>query len=168
MNPVGFLDRWRFCPLCGGALEPEENHVRCTVCGERYWANALPAVQGVLVRDGKVLLARRGIEPRRGHWDLPGGFVEEMETPEAAVRRELSEETGLEVESTKLQRIDIEPYGERYVFSVTYTVTAEGEPVAADDVAELRWFGPDELPAEMAFPGQERVLREWAHGGSLG
>jgi len=84
------------------------------------------------------------------------------------VRRELSEETGLEVESTKLQRIDIEPYGESYVFSVTYTVIAEGVPVAADDVAELRWFGPDELPAEMAFPGQERVLREWAHGGSLG
>src|SRR5262249_37338949 len=97
-----------------------------------------------------------------------GGFVEETETPEAAVRRELSEETGLEVDTAELQRIDIEPYGEGYVFSVTYTGTAEGEPVAADDGAELRWVGPDERPAEMAFPGQERVLRRWAHGGSLG
>ena len=38
----------------------------------------------------------------------------------------------------------------------------EGEPVAADDVDELRWFARDELPAEMAFPGQELVLRSWA------
>jgi hypothetical protein len=37
-----------------------------------------------------------------------------------------------------------------------------GEPVAADDVAELRWFAPQDLPGEMAFPGQELVLRAWA------
>ena len=78
------------------------------------------------------------------------------------MRRELLEETGLELESAELERIDIEPYGDKHVFSVTYLVAADGEPVAADDVAELRWFAPDELPAEMAFPGQERVLREWA------
>jgi ADP-ribose pyrophosphatase YjhB (NUDIX family) len=158
---VGILDGWRYCPLCGGALEPEENHLRCTACGERYWANPLPAVQGLLVRDGCVLLARRGIEPRLGFWDLPGGFVEETEAPELAVRRELHEETGLELDSAELVRIDIEPYGGKHVFSVTYRVTANGDPVAADDVAELRWFAPDELPTEMAFPGQERVLREW-------
>jgi ADP-ribose pyrophosphatase YjhB (NUDIX family) len=162
MPSVGALDGWRFCPRCGGALEPEDDHLRCPVCGERYWANALPAVQMLLERDGRVLLARRGIEPRLGHWDLPGGFVEESERPAAAVGRELREETGLELEGAELMRIDIEPYGDRFVFSVTYRVTASGDPVAADDVAELRWFAPGELPAEMAFPGQEDVLREWA------
>jgi ADP-ribose pyrophosphatase YjhB (NUDIX family) len=161
---VGALDGWRFCPRCGGALEPEEDHLRCSGCGERYWANPLPAVQMLLERDGRVLLARRGIEPRIGHWDLPGGFVEESEPAAAAVRRELREETGLDLESARLHRIDIEPYGDRFVFSVTFRVTASGEPVADDDVAELRWFAPDELPAEMAFPGQEHVLREWAEG----
>jgi 8-oxo-dGTP diphosphatase len=161
---VGALDGWRFCPRCGGGLEPEEDHLRCTACGERYWANALPAVQAVLVRDGRVLLARRGIEPRLGHWDLPGGFVEETESATEAVRRELREETGLELESAELMRIDIEPYGDRFVFSVSFRVKAAGEPVAADDVAELRWFAPSELPAEMAFPGQERVLHDSLHG----
>ena len=161
---MSILDGWRFCPRCGGELAPEENHLRCTVCGERYWANALPAVQALIERDGRVLLARRGIEPRLGHWDLPGGFVEETEEPEAAVRREVLEETGLQVERAELVRIDIEPYGDRFVFSVTYRVTAQGHPVADDDVAELRWFAPDELPAELAFPGQQRVLREWSGG----
>jgi len=58
--------------------------------------------------------------------------------------------------------IDIEPYAGRYVFSVTWLVTAQGDPVAADDVAELRWFARDELPDEMAFPGQEALLGRWA------
>ncbi len=135
--------------------------MRSAVCGERYWANAIPAVQGVLERDGKVLLALRALEPRRGFWDLPGGFADETEDPRDTVRREFREETGLEVEPVELLRIDVEPYEHRHVSSVTWIARGEGEPVAADDVAELRWFGRDELP-EMAFPGQNEVLRVWA------
>ena len=58
-------------------------------------------------------------------------------------------------------RIDIEPYDGPYVFSVTYLVRGDGEPTPADDVAELRWFGPEELP-EMAFPAQRHVVADWA------
>ena len=58
-------------------------------------------------------------------------------------------------------RIDVEPYEHRHVFSVTWIVRGNGDPVPADDVDELRWFGRDELP-EMAFPGQDEVLRVWA------
>lgn len=118
-------------------------------------------MQGILERDGRVLLALRRNEPRRGYWDLPGGFLDETETAEDGLRREFLEETGLEVEPVELMRIDIEPYGGRYVFSVTWIVRADGDPAAADDVAELRWFGRDELP-EMAFPGQNLVLGAWA------
>lgn len=158
---MGVLDGWRFCPRCGGDLTSEEDHLRCSECRERYWANAIPAVQGVLERDGKVLLALRALEPRRGFWDLPGGFADETEDPRDTVRREFREETGLEIEPVELLRIDIEPYEHRHVFSVTFIVRGDGEPVAADDVAELRWFDRDELP-EMAFPGQDEVLRVWA------
>lgn len=158
---MGVHDNWRFCPRCGGELNPAEGHLVCAACSERYWANPIPGVQGILERDGRVLLARRMHEPQRGHWDLPGGFVEETEHPLAALRREFLEETGLEVEAAELLRIDIEPYDGRYVFSVTWIVTADGEPCANDDVEELRWFGRDELP-EMAFPGQDATLRAWA------
>jgi ADP-ribose pyrophosphatase YjhB (NUDIX family) len=158
---MGVLDNWRFCPRCGGELTAAADHLACASCGERYWANAIPGVQGILERDGRVLLARRAHEPRRGHWDLPGGFVEETEQPLDALRREFREETGLEVEPVELLRIDIEPYDERHVFAVTWVVDAQGDPVAADDVEELRWFERDDLPDEMAFPGQEDVLRAW-------
>lgn len=159
---MGYLDDWRTCPRCAGTLTLHDGHATCAECGERYWSNSIPGVQGILERDGRVLLARRAIEPRRGHWDLPGGLLEETEAPVDGLRREFREETGLEIEPVELMRIDIEPYAGRYVFSVTWIVHGEGEPLAADDVEELRWFAHDELPAEMAFPGQELVLREWA------
>jgi len=159
---MGVLDNWRFCPRCGGNLTREDDHLTCDGCGSLYWANALPGVQGILERDGRVLLARRAHEPRKGYWDLPGGFLDETEDPLDGLRREFREETGLEVEPVEFLRIDIEPYDGRHVFSVTWIVRAEGEPAAADDVEELRWFARDELPEEMAFPGQDVVLREWA------
>lgn len=159
---MGAIDTWRFCPACGKELTPTGDHLQCPACDARYWANSIPGAQGILERDGRVLLARRAHEPRRGYWDLPGGFLNETESPADGLRREFLEETGLRVEPVELMRIDVEPYGHRHVFSVTYTVRGEGEPVAADDVAELRWFARDELPEEMAFPGQDLVLREWA------
>jgi ADP-ribose pyrophosphatase YjhB (NUDIX family) len=159
---MGALDNWRFCPRCGGNLTRDADHLRCEGCGSRYWANALPGVQGILERDGRVLLARRAHEPRKGYWDLPGGFLDETEGPIEGLRREFREETGLEIEPVEFLRIDIEPYDDRHVFSVTWIVRADGEPVPADDVEELRWFGRDELPEEMAFPGQDLVLRAWA------
>jgi NAD+ diphosphatase len=159
---VSFLAAWRFCPRCGGNLAAAAEGVVCEDCGEHFYANSIPGVQGILERDGRVLLARRKNEPRRGHWDLPGGFLHETEDAVDGLRREFLEETGLAVEPVELMRIDIEPYAGRHVFSVTWIVSAEGEPVAADDVAELRWFARDDLPPEMAFPGQEIVLRAWA------
>jgi ADP-ribose pyrophosphatase YjhB (NUDIX family) len=159
---MGVLDNWRFCPRCGGNLTREDDHLTCEGCRSRYWANALPGVQGILERDGRVLLARRALEPRKGYWDLPGGFLDETEDPLDGLRREFREETGLEIEPVEFLRIDIEPYDHRHVFSVTWIVRAAGEPVPADDVEELRWFARDELPEEMAFPGQDLVLRDWA------
>jgi len=159
---MAVLDGWKLCPRCGHELEPRHGpHLGCPACGSSYWANSAPAVQGLLVRNGRVLIGRRKIEPRKGFWDLPGGFLEEGEAPLDGLRREFREETGLEIEPVRLLRIDIEPYGGRHVFSVTWLVSGDGEPVAADDVAELRWFAPDELP-DMAFPGQNLVLAAWA------
>jgi ADP-ribose pyrophosphatase YjhB (NUDIX family) len=161
---MGLLDGWRTCPRCGHELEPREHgHLACPACGSEYYANSAPAVQGVLERDGRVLLAKRAIDPRRGYWDLPGGFLEEGEDPLDGLRREFLEETGLDVEPTEWLGVCLDPYNRYWVLGLTWIVHADGgEPQPADDVAELRWFAPDELPGEMAFASQERVLRDWA------
>src|SRR5262245_15949621 len=160
---MGLLDGWHICPRCGHELEPRElGHLACPSCGSEYYANSAPAVQGLLVRDGRVLLAKRAIEPRLGYWDLPGGFLEEGEEPLDGLRREFREETGLEVEPVEWVGVVVDPYNPSFVLGLTWIVGADGEPQPDDDVAELAWFGPDELPPEMAFPSQDRVLRAWA------
>jgi len=163
---VGILDGWRFCPRCAAPLKQEPGHLACAACGSAYWANSVPGVEAVIEREGRILLARRARNPRAGTWDLPGGFVEEGEEPLAALVREVREETGLELEDAELLGIWIEPdYDGRSVFSVTYRARAAGaEPAAAaDDVAELRWFDPTELPPEheFAFVHTPLALRVW-------
>ena len=57
------------------------------------------------------------------------------------------------------RRVRRPPYDHYFVLGLTWIVRGDGEPVAADDVEELAWFGPGELPAEMAFANQDQVLR---------
>lgn len=160
---MGVLDGWRVCPRCTHELERRDGgHFGCPGCGSNYWANSAPAVQGLLVRDGRVLIGRRKVEPRRGHWDLPGGFLEEGEDALAGLRREFLEETGIEVEPVEWLGTSLDPYDSYFVLGLTWIVRGDGEPVAADDVEELAWFGPGELPGEMAFASQNTVLRLWA------
>ena len=159
---MGLLDGWKWCPRCRTRLELDAARVSCPGCGSAYYANSAPAVEGLLVRDGKVLLSKRGIEPKRGSWDLPGGFLEEGEEPLDGLAREFREETGLEVRPLEWLGTHLEPYDNYHVLGLTWLVAADGEPHAADDVAELAWFGPDELPEEMAFRHQEELLQAWA------
>jgi ADP-ribose pyrophosphatase YjhB (NUDIX family) len=122
----------------------------------------------VLVEDGqgRVLLGRRAVDPERGRWDLPGGFLDPDELPEEAARRELREETGTEIEVGAFLGHTVDRYGQDgdHTLSAIYLARiVAGEPEAADDVAELRWFGADELPPaqELAFETVGEALRRW-------
>jgi 8-oxo-dGTP diphosphatase len=116
-----------------------------------------------------MLLARRAVDPDVGLWDTPGGFLEEREHPVAALRRELLEETSLEVEVGSFVGAYVDEYGPGNDSPVVLNLVWEarrlrGEPRPADDVSELRWFASDELPAddEIAFRWLAPVLRAWA------
>ena len=141
---------------------------RCSACAYQAYANPKPTACVVCTdADGRVLLARRGNEPAKGKWDLPGGFLEEGEQPLEALRRELREETGLEVEPGDFLGIWMDWYeldGDRQSTLNLYWAARVlgGEPEAADDVSELGWFRADELPPpeQMAFHIAE-VLAAW-------
>jgi 8-oxo-dGTP diphosphatase len=168
---VGVLSGWRFCPRCRAELEHHEGTVECASCGFVHYANPVPAVSVLVVDDEekRLLLARRAREPDAGLWDTPGGFLNEGETPEAALRRELLEETGLEVGAGRFVGIFADRYGDGedapFVLNLVWEGRiVSGEPVPADDVSELRWFARDELPAddEVAFRWLAPALRRWA------
>jgi 8-oxo-dGTP diphosphatase len=141
----------------------------CGTCDSVYYAHSTPAVAAALVRDGKILLARRANEPFAGRWDTPGGFVDAGEDPREALRRELREETGLEIEVGSFRGAFSDTYGDGAedapVLNLVWdarVVSGDGEP--ADDVSELRWFGPEELPPdeEFAFRWVAPFMRDWA------
>lgn len=163
------MDEWRFCPRCGAGIEVDGRHAVCPACGFEEWANAAPAVEALVVRDGRVLLARRGVEPFLGMWDLPGGFLEEDEHPLDGLRRELREETGLEIEIGEFLGTTVEDYGAHRVLIQSWAATAPaGEPQAADDVAELRWVEPGDVPAadRFAFRWHADLVGRWARRSS--
>ena len=162
------LDGWRFCARCGSDVTHEEGRVRCPACGFVDYANSEPTACALCVDErGRVLLARRANEPFQGRWDLPGGFLEEGEHPLDALRRELREETSLEVEPSDFVGIwmDHYPHGSQTTSTLNLYWAARvvaGSPEPADDVSELAWFSPDELPGEgeLAFHIAD-VLRAW-------
>ena len=106
----------------------------------------------VIVNQGKIVLIKRGNEPSRGKWTIPGGLVELGETVENAVIREAKEETGLTVENPVLidvvGNVDLDEHGKikyHYVI-IDYLVHVKGGEVgAASDAAELRWIPFDEV-----------------------
>ena len=158
---MGALDGWRFCPICGEAIEKVEDRAECRSCGYVGHANAVPGAEAVCFDErGRVLLGRRAFDPGAGRWDLPGGFLHEDEHPVDALRREIREETALEIEPLEFLGFWLEPYDGRTVLSLAWTARATGEARAGDDLVELRWFEPDELPGarELAFTHQPAVL----------
>lgn len=159
---MGVLDGWRFCPICGEAIDKYDGRVECRACGYVGYANPIPAVEAVcLDADGRVLLGRRAIDPGKGLWDLPGGFLHEQELPLDGLRREVQEETGLEVEPVEFLGHWLEPYDGRVVLTLTWKARTSGHARAADDLVEVRWFAQDELPPPdaLAFTHYPDVLR---------
>jgi ADP-ribose pyrophosphatase YjhB (NUDIX family) len=159
--PMGALDAWRFCPVCGEAIEKIEDRVECRACGYVGYANAVPGAEAVCFDErGRILLGRRAFEPGKGLWDLPGGFLHEDEHPLAALRREIREETALEIEPVDFLGFWLEPYDGRTVLCLAWTAETTGEARAGDDLVELRWFERDELPppSELAFSHYPEVL----------
>lgn len=152
---MGLLTGWKLCPRCGADLRGDTARLECRGCGFVAYANSVPGAEVILGDgDGRVLLVRRAFPPGAGLWDLPGGFLHEGEHPVEGLRREVREETGLEIDALAFLDFYLEPYDGRSVLCLTWTGRPVGEPSAADDVSELRWFGYDELPAahEFAFP----------------
>ena len=158
---MGALDDWKYCPRCGEAIDKVEDRAECPACGFVGYANAVPAAEAVCFDErGRILLGRRGVDPGKGLWDLPGGFLHEDENPLDGLRRELREETALELETVEFLGHWLEPYDGRIVLCLTWTGRVAGTSHAGDDLVELRWFEPDELPApsELAFTHYPEVL----------
>ena len=143
------LEIFRFCPKCGSELFEEHNgkSKHCSSCGFTYYQNPCSATAAFILNSkGELLVVRRGKEPAKDTLDLPGGFVDNYESGEQGVIREIKEETGLDIK--EVEYLFSIPNIYRYSGMDIHTLdmfylchAGEGAEIqAADDAAACSWI----------------------------
>jgi len=166
-----FNEAFRFCPRCGGALEPrllkatEPERLVCRQCAFVHYIDPKVAVGTIISDDSRrIVLVRRAIEPGYGKWVFPGGYVDRGEAlPDAAIR-EAREECGLDVRLQGL--VNIYSYQGRTPVIVVYAATVVGGELCVDDEClESAEFDEDAIPwNELAFRSTAEGLRDYLAG----
>ncbi len=176
--------------MCGSGLIPNGRHVTfrlmtmfvrripdgdnreravCADCGHVAYENPKVVVGSVVVADGRVLMCRRAIEPRRGFWTLPAGYMELGETLEEGAAREAREEAEAAITIEGILAVfSIARIGQvQVIFRARFS--DPGSPVYSpgSESLDVRLFSPDEIPwDDIAFPSVHWALHAWQETGS--
>ena len=160
----------RFCPNCGGhlserLLETEDRpRLVCDQCQRIVYLNPRVVAGVIIERGGRVLLLRRALEPRRGTWTFPAGYMEIDETAEEAAVRETEEEVGLKVNLGPLVGVYSRPAPESPgILTVVFqSQRPTGQVKVGHEALEARWFDLDDIPwDDLSFPTTHSALRDW-------
>ena len=158
----------KFCGRCGSALvrhsDPNEHAMCCPQCGMRYYPQITPAVI-VLVKKGDKILLQRNTHYKLPHWSLVAGFLDPAETFEEAVRREVREESALEVGHIRYFGSQAWPFPSNLMIGFVADWVS-GEPTPdGEEVVESGWFGRDNLPPlPRKISIARRLVDAWVEG----
>lgn len=160
----GWEDRAAYCPVCAAPLAPRVVFGRprkcCTACDYVQFRSPACAVAVVVARGREILMIRRGIEPYRGCWGLPGGYQDYHEGPQEAAVREVREETGIVARIERLLELCYTQDDPRKRTNVAVYLARPvgGRLRAGDDADDARYFALDALPENVAFENNRRIL----------
>ena len=153
----------RFCPSCAGTLSTIElegyERPVCEGCGFVYYLDPKVAVAVIVPSGDGIVLGRRAIDPGRGAWSFPSGYVNRGEVLEEAAIREVEEEIGVKVAIDGLIGL-YSSAGETVVLAVYAARVLGGTLEAGPEMSELAVFPPDQLPP-MAFSHDRRIIADW-------
>lgn len=158
----------QYCLNCGSptTLKMIENRMRavCGECGWIHYEHRKVSAGARVVSDGKLLLVQRGIEPWKGCWHLPSGYLEVDEEPQRAAEREVMEETGLIVKADQLvdaYTYDDDPRGNGIVL-VYDAQRLDGNFITNNETMRADYFSPDEIMTlPLAGTAAERSIQDW-------
>lgn len=150
------LELFRYCPVCGSQHFVINNFKskKCEDCGFTYYANPCAATAAFILNDrNELLVVRRAKEPAKGTLDLPGGFVDMYETAEEGMRREIKEETNMDIGEMEYlfsspnvyqySGLGVHTMDMDYLIRVSSNVTVHAD----DDAAECMW-----IPLQDVYP----------------
>lgn len=157
-----------YCQQCGSVVEKRinEGSLRdvCTACGMIFYHQWKVSAGVRVVKDGLLLLVQRGIDPWRGKWHMPAGYVEVDEAPREAAEREALEETGLVVRAGKLVDCYLDTSDPRgNVIILLYDASIiDGKLIPSDETPSVRFFTPAEIGLlPLAGMSAEREINDW-------
>jgi len=163
-----------YCPFCRSPLKSGAKHQKsCTKCSFTDYNNPRPTASILIIKNDKLLMAKRAWHPLKGYWDLIGGFVDYYETPEEAVIREVKEEVRIDIKKPKLIRVakgiytDYDTKQRLSIIDHQFIVKSfQGKPVATDDVASIKWFSKSKLPPmnKISFENIKSLIRLYKSG----
>ena len=165
------MQQFKYCPICAAALIEKSvdgrNRFTCGECGWINYRNPFPGISCLVMnKKGELLLIKRGIEPSKGAWALPGGFLELEESPEEAGCRELKEETGLEGSPGRQVGVTahISPmYGHLLMIGIEYLVDVYDIKVG-DDAADARFYPVGSFP-DIPFASHRELINKFLEMG---
>ena len=160
---------YAYCPRCASPLETrlvgDKPRRTCPNCDFIYFTDPKVGVGVMITQRGKLLLVRRTMNPERGKWSIPAGFVDRGEDPREVAAREVFEETNLRVAVEELLDVYFNPptgEGGASIFILYGGRLLGGEMHAGDDADAAGFFGPDELP-ELAFASTRDAINRLRH-----
>lgn len=163
-----------FCNQCGARVElrtPEGDHLPryvCTACGTIHYENPRLVVGCVPEHDGRILICKRAIEPRRGFWTIPAGFMENDETLQQAAARESQEEALADVRIGSLLSVVhvLHAHQVHVFFRATLPKAQFG---AGPESLAVKLIRPEEIPwDDIAFPSTDFTLRRYLEDRAAG
>lgn len=169
-HPVNVL---KFCPRCGSEHFPAtgSRSFKCRECLFNYFVNSSAAVAVLLFNEkNELLFTRRAIEPHFGKLDLPGGFIDPMETGEEAAAREIREELGISIHSLQY----FCSYPNEYIFSgfsvftLDFAFLAKTESMhqmtAMDDISSFEFYKPEDVDLEeLPSISMKNIIKKLIH-----
>ena len=159
------MNKYKFCPYCGSSFKKYKEYYQCPSCGKKVYLSSYPTASAFIVKNGKYLISKRGIEPSKGMYDIVGGFLKEGETPEKGLIREFKEETGSSVKIIDLLGIYLGKYkiqGEiSTTFNLCYIAKLTNPKIdPRDDVASFHWFPINKVPKNLSDPWLAKALKD--------
>ena len=158
-----------YCQRCGEGLSETQIEGRtrphCPACGYVVYLDPKVAAVVLVHQDGKLLLVKRGVEPAMGEWAFPSGYVDRGEVVEDAARREVKEETGLDVELDGFVGM-YSLAGNPVVLAVYSGKVSGGELRAGHDADDAAWVDLDNLP-DLPFPNDAQILQDFFSRGGV-
>jgi ADP-ribose pyrophosphatase YjhB (NUDIX family) len=161
---------FKYCPFCGDRLlhpkEYKDTGPRCVECRRIFHSTPHPTVSAIITdeKEEHVLLTRRKLDPLKGYWDIPGGFLDLGESLEEGLQREMREEMSIEIEIISFLGSYPGVYGAERIPTINiyyHAVLAKGKPTAGSDVLEIRQFHHERIPPTLAFEDGLRALETW-------